>query len=265
MFFSFGRFGEKMYFCKRIKKLYFYNKMRKILILTIMVVATLTVSAQSKWQYTFSLGGEYKSGNVNTFTFNNKGGVERNDSILALDANYAIVYGQKDRVEYDKSLTGNLTFDIWQYNRVSPFVSATYYNNKYKGFEYKLSFLAGAKYRLFYNQNYDYSISAAYVYEYVDYFTTNTTILEPQVSRVSLRFKMRHKLNEGISLKHITFYMPSITNLGDYIVTSSTSLSSQLGKHLFLDLNFNYEYHSLVPDNVQKQDIITSVTLRMKF
>ena len=145
--------------------------MRKILILTIMVVATLTVSAQSKWQYTFSLGGEYKSGNVNTFTFNNKGGVERNDSILALDANYAIVYGQKDHVEYDKSLTGNLTFDIWQYNRVSPFVSATYYNNKYKGFEYKLSFLAGAKYRLFYNQNYDYSISAAYVYEYVDYFT----------------------------------------------------------------------------------------------
>ena len=45
--------------------------MRKILILTIMMTATLTVAAQGKWHYTFSLGGEYKSGNVNTFTFNN--------------------------------------------------------------------------------------------------------------------------------------------------------------------------------------------------
>ena len=240
--------------------------MRKILILTIMMTATLTVAAQGKWHYTFSLGGEYKSGNVNTFTFNNKGGVERNDSIVALDANYAIVYGQKDHVEYDKSFTGNLTFDIWQCNRVSPFVAGTYYNNKYKGYEYKLSFLAGAKYRIFFNKRCDYSISAAYVYEYVDYFTTNTTVLEPQVSRVSLRFKMRHKITDAVSLKHTTFYMPSLTDLqNDYIVTSVTSLSTQLGKHLFLDLNFNYEYHNLVPENVKQQDIITSVTLRMKF
>ncbi len=240
--------------------------MRKLLTITLMLVATLAVSAQNKWQYSFSLGGEYKSGNVNTLTFNNRGGVERNDSILALDANYAIVYGQKDKVEYDKSLTGNLTFDIWQYNRVSPFVAATYYNNKYKGYEYKLSFLAGAKYRFCSSKNYDYSISAAYVYEYVDYLASNTTVLEPQVSRLSLRFKMRHKINDAVSIKHTTFYMPSLVDFGgDYIVTSITSLSSQLTQHLFLDLNFNYEYHSLVPDNVQKQDIITSVTLRMKF
>lgn len=240
--------------------------MHKVLIIILMTTAALTLSAQNKWHYTFSMGGEYKSGNVNTFTFNNKGGVERNDSILALDANYAIVYGQKDHVEYDKSLTGNLTIDIWQYNRISPFVAATYYNNKYKGYEYKLSFLAGAKYRFFSNSVCDYSISAAYVYEYVDYFTTNTTILEPQVSRVSLRFKMRHKINDGIAIKHTTFYMPSMADLrNDYIISSITSFSSQLTQHLFLDLNFNYEYHSLVPEKVQKQDIITSVTLRMKF
>lgn len=240
--------------------------MRKTLIFISMVAATILAGAQNKWHYTFSLGGEYKSGNVNTFTFNNNGGVERNDSTIALDASYNIVYGQKDHVEYDKSLKGNLTFDIWQYNRVSPFFAATYYNNKYKGYEYKLSFLAGAKYRFFTNKNYDYSLSAAYVYEYVDYFTSNTTALEPQVSRLSLRFKMRHKITNGVSIKHTTFYMPSVTNFdNDYIVTSVTSLSSQLSKHLFLDLNFNYEYHSLVPENVQQQDIITSVTLRMKF
>jgi putative salt-induced outer membrane protein YdiY len=60
--------------------------------------------------------------------------------------------------------------------------------------------------------------------------------------------------------------MPSMADLrNDYIISSITSFSSQLTQHLFLDLNFNYEYHSLVPEKVQKQDIITSVTLRMKF
>lgn len=240
--------------------------MRKVLAIIIMAVTTLTLSAQSKWQYTFGLGGEYKSGNVNTFTFNNQGGIERNDSLLALDANYAIVYGQKDHEEYDKSLAANLTFDLWQYSLISPFVAANYYNNKYKGYDYKMSFLAGVKYRFFCNKKCNYSVSVAYVYEYVDYFSTNTTFLKPQTSRVSLRFKMRHKIGSGLSIKNTTFYMPSVTNIGgDYIVTSVTSLSSQLSQHLFLDLNFNYEYHSLVPENVQNQDIITSVTLKMKF
>lgn len=240
--------------------------MRKVLTIIILTAAALTASAQSKWQYTFGLGGEYKSGNVNTFTFNNQGGIERNDSLLALDASYAIVYGQKDHEEYDKSLAGNLTLDLWQYSRISPFVAATYYNNKYKGYDYKMSFLAGVKYKFFANANCSYSVSAAYVYEYTDYFSTNSTFLEPQTSRVSLRFKMRHKIGSGLSVKNTTFYMPSVTNFGgDYVVTSVTSLSSQLSQHLFLDLNFNYEYHSLVPENVHQQDIITSLTLKLKF
>lgn len=229
-----------------------------------MIAAISTVSAQSKWTYKLGFGGEYKNGNVNTTIFNTNGGIERNDSTLAFDANYNYVYGMKDKVEYENNFTGNVKFDLWQYSRWSPFLSATINLNPYNKYHYKLSFLAGAKYRIFWNANCDYSISAAYVFDYVDYF--EGIDLANQVNRLSLRLKIKQKIGDNVSLKHTTFYQPSVTDFaGDWIVNSVTSLSTQISKHASIALNFSYEYHSLVPEGVKNQDIITSATLNLKF
>lgn len=238
--------------------------MRKVLVIMMMLATVMTVSAQKKWGYTLGFGGELKSGNVNTTIFNTNAGVERNDSILSFDANASYVYGLKDGDKFEDNFTGNLKFDLFQYDRWSPFVSFSYNRNLFKGYNFRLTGLAGAKYRIFWNPNCDYSLSAAYVFEYTDYIEQD--VLRAQVSRLSVRFKMRHKLNDYVSLKHTTFYTPSFYDFtGDWAVNSTTSLSTKLSSHMSLDLNFTYEYHSLVPVNVQKQDIITSATLKMKF
>ncbi len=229
-----------------------------------MTLAVTICNAQKKWNYQLQFGGELKSGNVNLVTLNNGGGIERNDSTLAFDANYGIIYGMKDKEVFDKSLQVNLKFDVWQYDRWSPFVLVSYYNNKFKGYEYKVSALAGVKYRIYHNDKCDYSVSAAYTQEYVDYFAG--TELDRNISRLSMRFKMHHQLSDAISIKNTTFYQPSLTDIsGDYIVSSITSLSTKISKNLTFDLNFNYEFHSLVPENVERQDIITTATLRLKF
>lgn len=239
--------------------------MRKVLTIIMMVATVATMSAQSKWSYKLGFGGELKSGNVNTTIFNTNGGVERNDSTLAFDANYNYVYGMKDKVEYENNFTGNVKFDLWQYSRWSPFLSATINLNPYNKYNYKLSFLAGAKYRIFWNERCDYSISAAYVLDKVDYFD-EVVGMNDVVSRISLRLKIKQKIGENLNLKHTTFYQPSVTDFsGDWIVSSVTSLSTQISKHASIGLNFSYEYHSLVPEGVQKQDIITSATLNLKF
>lgn len=243
--------------------------MKKTLLILLALLATVTVSAQSKWKYHFGFGGELKDGNVNTVTIKNDGSIERNDSILAFDAGYGIIYGEKDKEAYDKSLSANLKFDVWQYDRWSPFVSFSYYNNKFKGFEYRLSGLLGVKYRFYWDKKCDYSLSAAYVQDYTDYGDRNTS-LEAMVSRLSLRFKMRHKIADNVSIKHITFWQPSLMNpmhsiTDDYVVSSITSLSTKITDHISFDVNFDYEYRSLVPDGVKKQDIISSVSLRVNF
>lgn len=243
--------------------------MRKTILLSLAIAATLSATAQNKWKYHIGFGGELKDGNVNTITIRNDGSVERNDSILAFDAGYGIVYGEKDHEVYDKSLAAHVKFDLWQYDRWSPFVSASYLNNKFKGFEYRLSALLGVKYRIYTTHRCDYSISAAYVQDYTDYGDRGTS-LEQMVSRLSLRFKMRHRIADNLMLKHITFWQPSLMKplssiADDYVISSVTTLSTQIARHLSLDFIFNYEYHSLVPDGVQKQDIITSLSLRADF
>jgi len=248
--------------------------MKKTLLILFMA-CTVAVSAQNKWSYNLSFGGELKSGNVNTTIFSNNGSVERNDSLLSASASYGIVYGMKDKVEYDRGLTATLQADLWQYDRWSPFILGTYLNNKFKGFEYKFSGLLGVKYRLYTLPGVcDYSLSAAYVQEWVEYFAADRTDerLRPQVSRLSLRFKVKQKISDVITIKHTTFYQPSLMELAglasikdDYVVTSVTSIENKLTEHLFISFNFNYEYHSVVPEGVQNTDIITSATLKLKF
>ena len=158
---------------------------------------------------------------------------------------------------------------MWQYDRWSPFVSFTYYNNKFKGFDYRLSALLGVKYRIYWDKRCDYSISAAYVQDYTEYGDPSVT-LKAMVSRLSLRFKMRHKIADNVSIKHTTFWQPSLMEpmtsiTEDYVVTSITSLDTKITDHITFGVNFNYEYHSLVPDGVNKQDIITSASLKIDF
>ena len=244
-------------------------------ILFLFMASTVAVSAQSKWSYKLGFGGEMKSGNVNTTIFSNNGSVERNDSLLSASASYGIVYGMKDKEVYDRGLTTSLQADLWQYDRWSPFVLGTYLNNKFKGFEYKFSGLLGVKYRLYTLPDVcDYSLSAAYVQEWVEYFAADRTDerLRPQVSRLSLRFKVKQKIGNFATLKHTTFYQPSLMELAglasikdDYVVTSVTSIESKLTEHLSLAFNFSYEYRSVVPEGVKNTDIITSASLNLKF
>ncbi len=238
-------------------------------IILLAIATTLTVSAQNKWKYHFGFGGELKDGNVNTVTIRNDGAVERNDSLVALDAGYAIVYGEKDHEVYDKSLAAHLKFDLWQYDRWSPFISTSYLNNKFKGFEYRFSALLGVKYRIYTNPRCDYSISAANVQDFTDYGDRSTS-LEQMVSRLSLRFKMRHRIADNVMLKHTTFWQPSLMKpmssiADDYVISSITTLSTKITRHLSFDVSFDYEYRSLVPDGVKKQDINTSLSLRVDF
>ena len=246
------------------------NIAAKILIIILMITFSTNAECQRKWHYSMAFGGELKSGNVNTATFRNGGSITRNDSILSLDAGYAIVYGEKDKVVFDKSLTAHLKFDIWQYDRWSPFLSTTYFNNKFKGFDYRLSCLLGAKYRIFCNKKCDYSISLAYVQDYTDYGANTTKTLKAMVSRMSLRFKIKQKIADNVFLKHMTFWQPSLmhptTSMAeDYVILSTTSISTKISKHLSLDFNFTYEYNSLVPTGIKNTDIITSASFNLTF
>lgn len=226
------------------------------------------LAALKKWTFKESFGGTLNTGNVNSVSIANSGSIERNDSLISMSADYGITYGEKDHEVYDKGFNTSAKLDLWQYGRWSPFLSASYLNNKFKGYEYKVSLLLGCKFRIYTKPSIcDYSVSAAFVYDFVDYVgVVDESLLKPQVARLSLRFKFRQKIGPAVSLKHTTFYQPSFMNFGgDWIFTTNTALETTINKYLSFDISFNYEYRSIVPEGIHHHDLITAASLKFKF
>lgn len=243
-----------------------------MLVAIVLIFISLTTSAQRKWNYDFGLGASLNSGNVNNFNLSNGASVFRNDSTIALDFHYGFLYSSqiykenetRKWEESNKEISGGVKMDIFQYDKYSPFLACEMLSNKYKGYDFKVSGLVGVKFKLYTNPGVcDYSISAAFVYDWTDF--TDSTTLPNNNYRLSIRPKFKQKIGDKLTLSNCTFYQPSVLDWGDCIVSSVTKLQTQLTKILYLDLSFTYDYRSRVPsDDYRKHDIYTEISLRVR-
>lgn len=257
--------------------------MRKVLLALALIACVGTASAQ-KWSWNFGANGTLNSGNVNNVTFTHNGGVDRNDSLLAFSANYKFVYGEQEKVTNNLGISGGVQFDVWQYDRWSPFVSDMMERNTYKGLDFKNAFLFGVKYRIITKPGvYDYSISAALVGDYTNYHYGDPTVsdegqgaldelnnrakddLSGWKARVSLRFKIKQKISDGVNFKLTAFYQPAVPEFSDYLINCNAGIDTKLNKNLFLSLGMTYDYKSVVPETVKNQDIMATCGLTLKF
>ena len=248
------------------------SRSSRFLLFIILLLSSIQLFGQRKWNYDLSLGTSFNSGNVNNCNINNYASVNRNDSLIALDFHYKLLYSSlidKNDItqkwkETNFEVNGGIKLDYLQYGKYSPFLACEMLTNKYKGYDFKVSGLVGFKYTLYAKPSLcDYSISAAFVYDWSDF--TDATVLPNNNYRISIRPKFTQKLAENLTLSHCTFYQPSVLDFNDCIVNSTTKLQTKLTKKLFLDLTFTYEYRSRVPsDNYKKHDIMSEVSLRLK-
>lgn len=241
-------------------------------LLFILIFSTLYATAQSKWKFNFSFNTSLHTGNVNNCNIGNDLVINRNDSVVALDFHYKLTYSALiDKYnpwhtweETNFEINGGVKMDLYQYSNFSPFLACEALTNRYKGYNLKMSGLAGVKFKIYTKpQVSDYSISIAFVYDWCNY--TDETVLPHNNYRISIRPKIKQKLTENLSLLHFTFFQPSILDFKDFLIQSETKLETQLAKKLFLDLSFIYEYRSKVPsENYLHSDISTKAALRLK-
>lgn len=237
----------------------------KLSITLVFIALTLNCAAQKRWNFELGAGMTQNSGNVDNFALKNYAELERNDSLISTNLNYKFVYQKEDEKETNKGFSAGLNFDLFQYGKFSPFVSTEVLTNEYKGYDFKISALTGFKYRIFTKKDTcDYSVSLAVVYDNVDY-TPEENKLDREVFRLSVRPKIKQKIGDNFFIGHSTFYQPSLKDFSDYIVNSSTKLSSKITTKLFLEVSFNYEYRSKLPtEDYKNYDISTEVSLKLK-
>lgn len=248
------------------------NKLRFSLFM-LLLFGVICGHAQNKWHYNFGLGASLNTGNVNNCNVSTDGAVNRNDSLIALDFHYKLLYSSlihrenamQRWEETNFEINGGVKMDLFQYDKYSPFLACEMITNKYKGYDLKLSGLIGMKYRIYTIPSVcDYSISGAFVYDWTD-FTDETHLLNNNY-RISIRPKISQRLTDNLTLLHMTFYQPSVLDFSDYIINSTTKLQTKITRKLFLDLSFTYEYRSRVPnESYKKHDILTEVSIRFKY
>lgn len=248
------------------------KRLRLFLFLLLAFSLTQVNAQENKWKFGFGLGASANTGNVNNCNISNDATLKRNDSIIALDFRYKLIFsalidehaGGKKWETNNFEINGSVKMDLFQYGKFSPFLACEMLTNKFKGYDFKVSGLLGLKFRLFTKPDvYDYSISAAVVYDWTDF--TDETHLPHNNYRISIRPKFRQKIANNLTLHHQTFFQPSVLKFSDFIFNSKTRLETELTKKLSLNLSFTYEYRSEVPsENYKHSDILTEITLKLK-
>ena len=245
---------------------------RKSFLFILLISITIYANAQGSWHYNIGLGASLNTGNVNNCNLSNDASINRNDSLVALDFHYKLLYSSlinKNNTgqHWEKTnfeVNGGIKTDLYQYDKYSPFLACEMLTNKFKGYDLKVSGLIGMKLRIYTVPSFcDYSISGAFVYDWTDF--TDATHLPNNNYRISIRPKFTQKLSDNLSLYHCTFYQPSVLDFGDYIINSVTKLQTQITRKVFLDLSFTYEYRSRIPsENYKKHDILSEISIRFK-
>lgn len=244
---------------------------KKAILLIVLIISTTSAFAQRKWNFDLGLGASLNTGNVNNCNISNDAAVKRNDSVVAFDLHYKLLYSaliDKNNPnhweETNFEITSGVKMDLFQYSTFSPFLACEQLTNKYKGYDIKLSSLLGMKFKIYAKPSFcDYSISAAVVYDWIDY--TEETSLPSNNYRLSIRPKFTQRLSESLTLHHCTYYQPSLLKFSDFIVNSTTKLETKINKILFLDLAFTYEYRSEVPsEDYKHSDLRTEVSIKLK-
>lgn len=209
-----------------------------------------------KTHYSLLASSTLNKGNIKDLNAKAALGIDNKDSVVGFNINAKYTYSEKNEKGLNKDYYGIGKLDFFQYNRWSPFIGIEGRRNTFKGYDYKAGALIGGKRRLYTKKDTcDYSISMAFVFDRQKY--SKKTELSNRDYRLSFRPKIKQKLGPAVTLRHMTFYKPSVENFEDYHINCLTDLEFKITKILFFDIMFDYEYHSKVPTEQYTHDDMT--------
>ncbi len=239
-----------------------------VLIISVCIFLNFSLSAQQKWSGKFSVGGSYYSGNVNKTDIRSEGTVSHTDSTFEFATEYKTIYGRTNKVENNREFSYAVKFDWKPFSRFSPFLALENYSNVYKGYDLRLSSLAGLKWEFLKIKSTRVSVSSAALYG-IENYTKPEDPSKPvkenrEILRISFRPKIVQKLGESVTLKHTTYYQPNIRRFSDFNIENKTTLSNKLTNLLALDITLEHDYVSSPPsEEIKKQDVAFVISLRV--
>ena len=246
--------------------------MIRVIVLILWLGLTFSVDAQekSKWSGTAGIGGSYFRGNVNKMDIRSDGSVSHADSVFEYSFFYRISYGESNFIKNNHEFSLGTKFDWRPKDIFTPFFALTGYKNEFTGYLIRLSVLGGVKYTIIDQAASDYSLSMAVQYD-AERYTPPLKIDEVQKPnkeniRLSVRPKIKQKINDTISLEHISFIRPIISDFSNIQAESQTILSNKLTESVSLNIVHEFTYDSKPPSStILNANNSMIVSLRVRF
>lgn len=199
-----------------------------------------------------SAGGSLSSGNINKADVKATGGLSVADSTLEFVMGGKYTYSESEHKTKNNGIELNSKIDFMPYRKWSPLIAFEYLHNAYKGYNFRLDLVAGAKYNICSKPKvYDYSISLAGLYDVVDY-TDDKKTLDDNAFRLSLRPKIKQKLGNLFLIEKL-FYQPKFVDFNDYLIKNETELECKITSIFYLSVIYEFDYRSTLPPIKENQ------------
>ena len=186
--------------------------------------------------------------------------------IYEMDVSGRLRWGRSDGQTIASDIQGTVKFDWHPQDVFSPFVFATGSRDQIRNVDARLLAGGGAKWTFLQpSEETKMSVSLAAVIDHENYDVAPGSTVDEiiNVGRWSWRVKFDHEFGEGATLQHVSFWLPRVSDFGDYIVDVSNSLSSPLLSNLSLVITHSFIHEEIPPPGAVRDDQRLAVVLKV--
>ncbi len=247
-----------------------------LLLLSAATPAATQSSAADPWKIAAELSLTDQSGNrvLRLLT----GGFEishRPEHDYRFDASVQSRYGRSEGDLVTLSHQAGVALDLRPNTDWSPFLSVDAERDRFKRLDVRVSTGAGAKYtyRGATDRGPETSLSLALLHSF-EQIAPSTPDEEPEPgairerqhrARWSLRGRTEHKLSDGLTVRHTTFFQPQWGHLANYLLRSDTGMKVLLTERLALAVDYEFKRDARPPPGIGPDDRLFKTGLIINF
>ena len=238
--------------------------MKKYIIIIIALIFLSNISAEeikNPWSFSFALGLNLNKGNTDKIGGSSSIGLERmsqiNEFVLKINGFYSETEKKKDTNKGD--LTFKYDHNFLKSESFFVFIIPSY--NEFQNLKYRLQTGTGLKHTFYKNNQVDYSLSGAVLYEVKQNPGDNE---KDELARLSFRPKIKYSFNESGRAYLVLFYQPKVDEFEDYRILSEFILEFNIYKKLFFEFKIADEYNNFVPADIKRNDLAVINAIKLK-
>ena len=179
---------------------------------------------------------------------------------MKITLNGEITYGESKGIKNAKSGKSSLSFDYYILPKVEVFTFIMAEYDEMIKLKLRSNGGLGAKYDFLKDSLKEFSISAAVLRSYEEFFDLPPSWLY----RLSIRPKVKVSVG-NLKVYGLVFYQPRIGKFEDYLIDASLSANLILSSRISLRVEITDKYTSIIPEWVKNNGVKTLLGLNLSF